>query len=184
MSNDALSGTGAPARLRVVRARHALAPVLVSLAVAIGPVAAHASAQTMIEPDRVELSVRGAQSAADVGAMRRVILQAALNRRWRLMQDRPGVLTLEATAGDHSATVDVLYDAAGFQIKYRSSTALDYAAAGDRVVIHPRYNNWISSLSNEIRRQASGAVPQRRRGDGIDAAAAAPEASAASGTSL
>jgi len=51
-------------------------------------------------------------------------------------------------------------------------------------VIHPRYNNWISSLSNEIRRQASGAVPQRRRADGIDAAAAAPEASAASGASL
>jgi hypothetical protein len=160
-----------------------LAPGIVALALATAALQAHASAQVMIEPDRVELPAPASAPASGSTRLRRIILEAARAHDWQLTQERPGVLTLKLQADTHGATIDVPYDDTGFQIKYRESVDLDYAVEGGHAVIHPRYNRWISLLSNEIRRRARVAPPPppRSRRPAIDPFAEAPVASAASG---
>jgi hypothetical protein len=155
--------------------RRPVVTVLVAAALAVAAGAACASAQTMLEPGRVEVSVRGAGPAPDPFAMRRVILAAAHERGWVPTHDEPGLLTLQVMSKEHVATIDIVYDGGGFQIRYRDSVQLDHAVEDGRTVIHPRYNKWINELSNEIRRGARDAVPQRRHG------ASAPVDAAASG---
>ena len=48
-------------------------------------------------------------------------------------------------------------------------------------MIHPRYNRWISLLSNEIRQRARVVVPPQPRRPAIDPFAEAPVARPASG---
>ena len=139
----------------------------------------HASAQTMIEPERISVAVRGAGTADDDAAMRRVIVDAAARHGWVVSGDRPGCMTLSVSTREHAATVDVLYDGGSFQVKYRTSVEMDYEVDGGRVLIHPGYNKWVTDLGNEIRRGARNAVPQRRRAS--DANGAAPAGGAASG---
>jgi hypothetical protein len=158
-----------------------LAPGIVALALASAALEARASAQVMIEPDRVELPAPASAPTAGAARLRRLILEAARAHEWQLAQERPGVLTLKLQAESHGATIDVPYDDTGFQIKYRESVDLDYAVEGGRAVIHPRYNHWISLLSNDIRRRARVVVPQPRRHLTIDPFAEAPVASPASG---
>ena len=152
--------------------RRRVAPVLVAAVMAVATGSAGASPQTMVEPRRVELAVRGAGQPPDPLAVRRVILAAAATRGWQATSDQPGMVTLVASAREHSATVDVVYDAGGFLLRYRDSVGLDHAVDGDRTVIHPRYNKWVTELSNEIRREARDAVPQRG-GNAAPAAASA-----------
>ena len=121
--------------------------------------------------------MRGAGPAPDPQAMRRVILVAATHHGWQPTADVPGQLTLQVASKDHGATIDVFYDGAGYQIKYRTSAQLDFAVEDGRRVIHPRYNKWITELSNEIRRAARDAVPQRRQGGAASADAPASAAS-------
>lgn len=159
--------------------RRLLMPVLVAAVLAIAAGTACASAQAMLEPERVELSVRGVGPTPDPLAMRRVILGAALRHGWQPTSDAPGQLTLQVVSKEHSATIDVVYDGAGYQIRYRTSAQMDLAVEDGHRVIHPRYNKWITELSNEIRRGARDAVPQRRQGGA--ASAAAPDDATASG---
>ena len=66
--------------------------------------------------------------------------------------DAPGKATLQAGRSDYSATVDVLYDGTGFQVRYRGCVRMEHAVDNGHVLIQPRYNKWVSDLSNEIRR--------------------------------
>lgn len=150
--------------------RRLLVPGLVAGVLMTGALEAWASAQSMIEPQRTELTIRGAGATADPAAMRRIIIEAAVRRGWRVVLEEPGRLTLRVVTHDHSATVDVLYDAGGFQIKYHDSVDMDYAVEGGRPLIHPRYNRWITELGNEIGRGAHGAVRQRQGRHAIDPA--------------
>jgi hypothetical protein len=161
------------------RRRRLLAFGLAASVLAASAPSAHASAQPMIEPGRIALSVQASGATPDPAAMRRVIVDAAARHGWERTLEEPGKLTLHVATGTHNATIDVWYDGTGFQIKYRDSADLDYVVEDGRTLIHPRYNRWISELSNEIRRSARDAVPQRRR-RGIDPDAEAPVASAAS----
>lgn len=142
----------------------ALAATLLAGAVA----GAHASAQTMLEPERITVSVRGSGPTPDPAAMRRVIVEAGARHEWRVTQDVPGRLTLRVASGDLSATVDVLYDGDSFQIQYRDSARMDYEREDGRRVIHPRYNKWVTELGNEIRREARNGVRQRRHAGNAD----------------
>ncbi len=160
------------------RGRRLLALALATTVLAGTALAAHASAQTMIEPERVAVTVQGAEATQDPAALRRIIGDAAARHGWRVTRDQPGCVTLTVASTDLSATVDVFYDAGGFQIKYRTSVAMNYEVDDGRILIHPRYNKWITELGNEIRSGARNAVPQRRHS--IDAGVGAPGAAPAS----
>lgn len=144
------------------RWRGLVAPGLVAGVLMAAALAAWASAQSMIEPQRTELTIRGAGATGEPAAMRRIIIGAAVRRGWRVVHEEPGRLTLQVLTHEHSATVDVVYDAGGFQIKYRDSVDMDHAVDNGRTLIHPRYNKWITELGNEIGRAARGEVSRRR----------------------
>jgi hypothetical protein len=116
--------------------------------------AAWASAQPLIEPDRIQLLQGVSANAGDPASIHQAILEGAAQRSWRVKQDTPGKMTLVAQTQTHIATVDVIYDGSGFQIRYQGSVDMDYAVEEGHPVIHPRYNRWISTLGNEIRRSA------------------------------
>lgn len=143
------------------RWRRLLAPGLAATVLAGAVLTARASAQTMIEPDRVAVSVRGAGASSDPAAMRRVIVEAAARHGWQVTLEQPDHLTLHVASGDHAASIDVFYDAGGFQIRYRDSARMDYEVEDGRALIHPRYNKWVTELGNEIRREARNGVSQR-----------------------
>ena len=162
------------------RWRRLLAPGLAVIVLASAVLTAHASAQTMIEPERVAVSVRGAGATSDRAAMRRVIVEAAARHGWRVTLEQPDRLTLHVASGDHAASIDVFYDAGGFQIKYRDSAQMDYEVEDGRALIHPRYNKWVTELGNEIRREARNGVSQRRL-HAVDSEVRAPGAGEAPG---
>ncbi len=99
------------------------------------------------------------QSIADLykplslDAMRHAILVGAAVEDWRPAADQPGVVTLahNSGAGGHLAVVDVLYDAQGWQIVYRSSEDMNYKHTDKGTEIHPNYNKWIQALDIDIR---------------------------------
>jgi hypothetical protein len=69
---------------------------------------------------------------------------------WKVVGDKPGVLTLEADSGQHQAVVDVAYDTAGYQINYKSSANLNYVQSDKKTSVHPKYNQWIENLNTAI----------------------------------
>ncbi len=134
------------------RLQGALAVGVVAAMLAGAAPAAWASAQPMIVPDRVQLAAGVAVDPVDQAAVHRAIVEAAGQRAWKIQDDKPGRMVLATQVQTYVATVEVIYDGGGFQIKYGGSQDLDYAVEGGHPVIHPRYNRWITTLSNEIRR--------------------------------
>ena len=142
--------------------RGRLASALVAVALLAGPVAAWASSQPLIEPERVQLQVRGI-ATPDAAAMRRIVVEGGASHGWQVVSDEPGRVVLRVRSDAHSATVGVSYDAAGFQIRYQDSAAMDYELDKGQAVINPRYNKWVIELGNGIRRAAGNGVYQRPR---------------------
>lgn len=142
--------------------RGRLASALVGVALLAGAATAWASPQPLIEPDRVELQVRGI-ATPDAAAMRRVVVEGGASHGWQVVDDEPGRVILRVRSDAHSATVGVSYDAAGFLIRYQESTAMDYELDKGQALINPRYNKWVIELGNGIRRAAGNAVYQRPR---------------------
>ena len=77
---------------------------------------------------------------------------------WKVVGDKPGLLTLEADSGQHQAVVDVAYDTQGYQITYKSSANLNYAQSDKKTSIHPKYNQWVENLNSEIHNATLGAA--------------------------
>ena len=140
---------------------HRLAAALAALLLAFTASVAHASAQPLLEPGRVALVDGAGSAASDPDSMRRAILDAAAVRNWKVLASESGKVTLHAVTSTHAATVDVVYDADGFEIRYRDSVDMDYEVDGGHPMIHPRYNRWITTLGNEIRDSARHVPPKR-----------------------
>jgi hypothetical protein len=165
----------------LARWQGSLAACVVAGMLACAAPAAWASAQPLIEPDRVQFATGVAADAADQAAVHQAIVEAAGQRAWKIQDDKPGRLMLLAQTQTHIATVDVIYDGRGFQIKYNGSLDMDYAVEDGHPVIHPRYNRWISTLSNEIRRSLVFSHRARHAGGGASAQPDPAPSQAASG---
>ena len=83
-------------------------------------------------------------------AVHDAIVAGGSTHNWRVVGDKPGVLTLEADSREHQAVVDVAYDATGFKITYKSSANLNYEQSEKKTTIHPKYNQWIENLNTAI----------------------------------
>ncbi len=154
--------TGGPVSAALRRWQVSLAAGVLAALLAGAAPAAWASAQPMIVPDRVQLAGGAAANPADQAAVRQAIVEAAGQRAWKIQDDQPGRLLLVTQVQTHVATVEVVYDGGGFQIRYGGSQDLDYAVEDGHPVIHPRYNRWITTLSNEIRRSVAFAGKANR----------------------
>ena len=97
-----------------------------------------------------------------VDAVRRAIVAGGATEEWKAVADQRGVVTLARNKGIDVVVVDVLYDAQGWQIVYKSSDGFDYERTDQGIEIHPDYNEWVAALDADIRRAIANAMTQRR----------------------
>jgi hypothetical protein len=119
-----------------------------TLSTAAGIAAARSA--TLVEPGRQAIVTTDGK-ALSVDTVRKAIIAGGATHGWKPVGDQPGVLTLEADSGQHQAVVDVVYDATGYQINYKSSANLNYEHADKKTSIHPKYNKWVEALDSAIR---------------------------------
>ena len=112
-----------------------------------------AAARSAIMRELPRRSIPGLFKPLSVDELHHAIVAGGATDDWRPAADQPGVVTLarNSGAGGHLAVVDVLYDAQGWQIVYRSSDALDYKHTDEGPQINPKYNKWIVALETDIR---------------------------------
>jgi len=131
----------------------------VSLSAAAGAAAARSS--EMLQLGRQDV-VTVDQAPLTAAAVRKAIIDGGARHEWKAIGDKPGVLTLEASSGEHRVFVDVAYDEKGYLITYKDSANMNFAQSGTRMTIHPKYNKWIQDLSTSIRNAAIDAQAVRK----------------------
>ena len=129
-----------------------------SLCVVAGLAAARSA--DLIEPARTQIVLNDATKPMTPTTVRRAIIAGGSTHSWKPVADKPGVLTLEADSGQHQVIADVLYDAQGFQVKYKRSANMNHAQSGDKVTVHPKVNKWLADLNESIRSAAAAAQGQ------------------------
>lgn len=130
--------------------RQSIVRGLLALSLGLTLGAAQARNVEMTQPQRIEFGA-GAEKALSTKEVRQAILNAAAKRSWQIRNDAAGKITLfYSKGGKHDATLDVLYDAKGYQITYVASTNLDYVVKDSQPRIHPTYNLWVNNLSADI----------------------------------
>ena len=88
--------------------------------------------------------------------VRQAIEAAALTREWTVRQAAPGQLLASLSVRNkHEITVDIVYSATTYAIRYRDSVNMNFKAgdpaAGTAPVIHTNYNRWVDDLNRAIR---------------------------------
>lgn len=120
---------------------------------------AYARQSVLVEPPRTMLvAPDGAASAERVKA---AVIAGSSGLGWVVREDPAGRLRLSYNKqGKHEVTIDCLYDAQGYQLKYVSSMNMNYEKDSAGEQIHPNYNRWIANLIKTIG-QAYGASAPR-----------------------
>jgi hypothetical protein len=109
---------------------------------------AQARQSPLVEPPRSELSVDGTGSVERVKSS---IVAAASSLGWVVRADEPGRMRLVYNKqGRHEVTIDCVYDAKGYQLKYVQSMNMNYGRDDAGEMIHPNYNRWINNLIKTI----------------------------------
>ncbi|SCA56660.1 conserved hypothetical protein [Candidatus Terasakiella magnetica] len=75
-----------------------------------------------------------------------VIELSAMNRKWLVEEQYPGLLKLTFRKKTHVAVIEVTFDQSSYSIKYLNSVDLLYN--GSR--IHRNYNRWVANLEKDI----------------------------------
>ena len=129
--------------------------ILVTAALALATTFAFARSADLQEPQRTEIVVADNAKASTPTLVRRAIINGSAHHGWKPVADKPGVVTLTAATGAHEVTVDVLYDANSFQVKFKSSANMNEEKSGDKVTVHPKVNKWLADLHDDIRAAAA-----------------------------
>lgn len=124
-----------------------LRAIALTTALSLTAAVAFARSADLVQPPRTELGTAKPVTAAQV---RNAILAAGPHHGWTLVSETPGVMTLQAATRAHSVTVDVAYDAHGFQVKFKSSENMGQEGSGDKITIHPHVNKWLSDFNEDI----------------------------------
>ena len=139
-----------------------LRAVIVTTALSLATGMAVARSADLQEPQRTEVVTADASKTSTPTMVRRAIIVGGAHHGWKPVADKPGVLTLTAASSGHEVSVDVLYDATSFQVKYKSSVNMNEEKSGDKVTVHPKVNKWLADLSDDIRGAAvSGATKDK-----------------------
>jgi hypothetical protein len=80
----------------------------------------------------------------------KAIITAGISRDWRVLDKKPGLITLQYAPREFSVNVTVSYDAQHISIAYSDSTNLEYGQEDGHPVIHPNYNRWVNNLAHDI----------------------------------
>ncbi len=119
------------------------------LALALCSTAASARSTEMNDPDKVLFLTQGTPLTLE--QVRGRVVGAAQGLGWQATKDERGRMELMYDkGGKHQVTIEVLYDAAGYDINYVKSSNLNYEEQDGKRRIHPTYNRWIKNLSKQI----------------------------------
>jgi uncharacterized protein YhdP len=135
-----------------------LRTVLAAASLSLVTTLAVARSTDLQEPQRTEVVATDGGQASTPTTVRRAIIIGGQHHGWKPVADKPGVLTMTAATGAHQVTVDVLYDAHSFQVKYKGSANMNEEKSGDKVTVHPKVNKLLADLNEEIRGAAVEAV--------------------------
>ena len=124
-----------------------LRAILLAAALCVVTAAASARSAVMVDLPRQSISTPAPLTAK---AVHDAIIAGGSTHSWKVVGDKPGLLTLEADSRDHQAVVDVAYDTTGYTITYKSSNNLNYEHGEKKTTIHPKYNQWIENLNTSI----------------------------------
>lgn len=128
-----------------------LRTVLVATSLSLVTALAVARSADLQEPQRTEIVATDGAKASTPTLVRRAIILGGQHHGWKPVADKPGVLTLTASSGSHEVSVDVLYDAHSFQVKYKGSANMNEEKSGEKISVHPKVNKWLSDLNEDIR---------------------------------
>lgn len=81
----------------------------------------------------------------------RQIKRAGAGLGWAMEDVGPGLIRGTLNVRSHQAVVEIPYDQVRFNIRYSSSTNLNY----DGSSIHANYNNWVQRLERQIVAQSA-----------------------------
>lgn len=125
-----------------------LAKLLVLIMLVSLPLAAQARQIQNIENEAIPAKLDGSQRTIE--QVRDGIATAARQRGWTVAPGQGNELIASILVRNrHYAEVSITYTVETFSIKYRDSRELNYNEA--RNTIHRNYNNWIITLSNDIK---------------------------------
>ena len=122
--------------------------IAVALTTVLGAVQAR-STVALIEPSRVVLASSG--DVLNTDKVKSAIVRAGARRQWAVHADAPGKLVMKYNKQNkHEVVVEIAYDTSGYQIRYVSSTNMKYETEAGVPMIHPFYNKWVTTLSQDI----------------------------------
>lgn len=98
--------------------------------------------------DMPVMANRPSLSADDVG---KAIMRAGAGLGWQMQSVKPGLMVGTLQLREHTAVVDVKYNAKSYSINYKNSNNLNY----DGQMIHKNYNGWVQNLDKAIKVQLS-----------------------------
>lgn len=104
----------------------------------------------LVEPARVAMAPISAkaQTAEDV---RGYIVNGARTLGWTLAGEKAGQVTLKFNKQNkHEVVISADYNDKGYQLRYVSSSNMNYEENGGQREIHPNYNRWINNLIKRI----------------------------------
>ncbi|MFC4160473.1 hypothetical protein [Chitinimonas lacunae] len=99
----------------------------------------------LVEPPRVALSTQTAEQ------VRGYIVNGARTLGWTVVSEKDGQVTLKFNKQNkHEVVINADYDAKGYQLRYVSSSNMNFEEANGQREIHPNYNRWINNLIKRI----------------------------------
>ena len=88
---------------------------------------------------------------ASLEEVNKAIVRAGTQLGWKMATVNPGHIVGTLSLRDHTAIVDVKYNAKTYSINYKDSNNLNYQGG----TIHRNYNSWVQNLDRAIQVQLS-----------------------------
>ncbi|MBC7982863.1 MAG: hypothetical protein H7Y02_03315 [Candidatus Obscuribacterales bacterium] len=88
--------------------------------------------------------------------VKKAILAGAQKRDWIAKETSPKTITAGIfVRGQFRVTVEIVYSAEQFSVKYKDSENLNYESTAKGAKIHRSYNKWVQALVGSIRNELS-----------------------------
>ena len=122
--------------------------VLATLAIAVA-VAGCNSVPILNVDQAPAISASGKPLSRD--QVRAAIVRAGAALGWQMKDEGPNMIVGNIMLRNHTATIEIPYNANSYSIKYRASTNLEEKGG----TIHKNYNGWVQNLTRGINAQLS-----------------------------
>lgn len=137
-----------------------LVKIVLALVIGIAPWGATQASDTPILNVENQPVARVDGKPVTAEQVKQAIVRAGALRGWVFTPDRDGhMIGRIDVRGKHTATIDIIYSANSFNIRYIDSTNLDFRKDEDgKNVIHNNYNRWVNNLRHDTVNAVRGLI--------------------------